>query len=125
MINPMMYRVFLQDEKDAPGPSKNPSDRFRIRSGELLAWCYSSPGWKPNLEEQLRVMNFGSNESSYRFARKRAVKLAEHLSREKGKLYVFIDVTSRSDKELAEKLLQTINSEEVYVPSPNAADIGD
>lgn len=59
MINAMMYRVFLQDEKDAPDPTANPQNSFRIREGSLLAWCYSAPGWKPTLEEQLRQMGHG------------------------------------------------------------------
>jgi hypothetical protein len=59
MLNPMMYRVFLQDEKDAPDPSENPQNSFRIRQGSLLAWCYTAPGWKPTLEEQLQQMGSG------------------------------------------------------------------
>jgi hypothetical protein len=59
-INKMLYRVFLQDEKDAPSPMKNPENHFRIRSGEILARTYTNPDWMPNLQEQLRRMDWGS-----------------------------------------------------------------
>ena len=152
----MMYRVFLQDEKDAPSPSENPSNTFRVRSGEKLAWTHTTGNYTPTLESQLRSMDCGSHvgpssepldghwlinydglplaivhtpdeipERAYKIARTQAQKLAEHLSREKGKPYIFIDVTSRGDMGLAKKLSETI--QEVHVPdaSPNAVDIGD
>ncbi|MBI2110438.1 hypothetical protein HYT51_01520 [Candidatus Woesearchaeota archaeon] len=61
IINPMMYRVFLQDERDAPDPIKDHENAFRIRSGEILAWYLDAPpSWQPTLEEQLKAMDFGS-----------------------------------------------------------------
>ena len=55
----MIYRVFLQDEKDAPG-GKNVHYTFRIRSGSMLAWYTDCPsGYVPSLETQLRAMNHG------------------------------------------------------------------
>ena len=48
----MMYRVFLQDEKDAP-------NNFRIHSGEKLAWTHSTGNYIPSLESQLGSMDSG------------------------------------------------------------------
>lgn len=122
----MIYRVFLQDEKDATSPSKNPCNIFRIRSGEMLALCYTNPGWKPSLEEQLRAMDPGFNvESSsdqltskqtYEIAINKAKELRDFLSNHKGKPYVFIDVTSRGNLDLAKKLSETIH--QVQIPNP-------
>ena len=151
-----MYRVFLQDEKDAPSPLENPSNTFRIRSGEILAWTYTTGNYTPSLESQLSATDFGSRVSAfgmpldghflikhdslplgivhtleeipdraYEFARTQAVKLSEHLSRKKGNQYVFIDLTSRGDKELAEKLSRIIHNKEIYVASPRVVDIED
>lgn len=62
MINPMMYRVFLQDEKDAPSyEEKNTENHYRIRTCTILAWHYNCPpGWKPGLESQLKSAAPGS-----------------------------------------------------------------
>jgi len=59
VINPMMYRVFLQDEKDAPDPNENAENCFRIRSGEMLAWTHATGNYTPTIESQLRAMDFG------------------------------------------------------------------
>jgi len=150
MINPMMYRVFLQDERDAPSPEKNPEDSYRIRYGQILAWCYSSPGWKPTLEEQVQKTSFGQRfgpshepldgvwlinynnmpvgiahnieeipKKSYELAREQAQNLAEGLS-VPGKPYIFIDLTSKGDKLLMQKLSEIVHDEHVYSPSPRA-----
>lgn len=60
MINPMIYRVFLQDEADAPDPIENPENYFRIRNLRMLSWCYSKPRWKPTLEQQLKSADYGT-----------------------------------------------------------------
>jgi hypothetical protein len=139
-INPMMYRVFLLDEKDAPGSIERPENNFRIRSGEKLAWCHTNPSWNPTIEEQLRSMNFGSNvgpsvepldgrwliyhdaavlglvdsfekipERSYILAKREAKELADFLTKRDDKPYEFVDLTSRGDKSLAERLAGKIN----------------
>lgn len=59
-INPMMYRVFLQDEKDAFSPSNTPENSYRICHGEILAWTHETGNYIPVLEEQLKKMHFGS-----------------------------------------------------------------
>jgi hypothetical protein len=60
MINPMMYRVFLRDEKDTPDPCDNPANTFRIQEGEINAWYHNCPpGYKPSLDEQLEKMHCG------------------------------------------------------------------
>ncbi len=152
----MMYRVFLQDEKDAPSPSDNPSNTFRIRSGEKLAWTHTDGNYTPTLESQLSSTGCGSYvgpssepldghwlinydglplaichsqneipERAYEIARTQAQRLAEYLSREKGKPYIFIDLTSGGDSELAKKLSKIIHEVRVPDASPRAADIGD
>lgn len=159
--NRMLYRVFLQDERDAPSPTENPENHFRIRSGEMNAWRYTSPNWNPNLEEQLMAMDFGSHvgpsteqldehwliehdglpigivhskseipERAYELATREARNLANYLSRSKGKSYVFIDLTSKCDRKIAESLATRINNEyiETGCVSGNpalCADIGD
>ncbi|MFA5175794.1 MAG: hypothetical protein WC413_00850 [Candidatus Nanoarchaeia archaeon] len=65
-INPMMYRVFLQDEKDAFSPSHNPENSYRVCHGELLAWTQKTGNYIPSLEEQLKKMHFGSRFEPYR-----------------------------------------------------------
>ena len=151
-----MYRVFLQDEKDAPSPSKNPSNTFRIRSGEMLAWTYTTGDYTPTLESQLSSMDFGScvgpspepldghwlikhdglplaicpsqneiPEKAYGIATTEAQRLADYFSREKGKPYIFIDLTSRGDRDLTKKLSRTIHNEFVSDACPRAVDIGD
>src|SRR3989344_855081 len=62
--NRMIYRVFLQDEVDAPGSIENAENHFRIRSGSMNAWTYRNPSWQPNIDEQLRAMDFGSQVGS-------------------------------------------------------------
>jgi len=115
IIDSMMYRVFLQDEGDAPDPRNNHENAFRIRSGELLTWST----WQPTLEEQLKAMNFGSciyasakpldghllieysgsvvgiahtseelSNKVYEIAKKQAYSLAVRLSNEKRKIYI-------------------------------------
>ncbi len=60
MINPMMYRVFLRDEKDTPDSRENPENTFRIQFGKILAWYYDChPGYKPSLDAQLRQIGCG------------------------------------------------------------------
>lgn len=142
--NRMLYRVFLLDEKDAPGPIDKPENNFRIRLGYLNASVHSNPNWQPSIEEQLRAMDFGSRvgpslepldghfliehqdqfrsvigivhsveeipEKSYFLAREKAMEMAVAL-KEKGWPYVLIDVTSRGDRTLAEKLVSQINIE--------------
>ncbi len=145
MVYPIMYRVFLQDEKDAPNPDENPLYKFRIRSGRKHAFPYDYPlGYKPSIKEQLKTMNNGfcigySSESldkhwliemndfsignvtigivhsikeipdrTYFLAKEKAQELADYLSEQQKKPYIFIDLTSRGDKDLAEKLAQEI-----------------
>ena len=144
---PMLYRVFLQDEKDAPGPAKNPLNIFRIRSGERPAWMLTTKNaqitkyYTPSVEYQLKAMSADSRiqpsselidghwpiscnchcpplaichtqdeipKRVYEIARIHAQELAESLSREKGKPYIFIDLTSRGDKDLAKKLSKIV-----------------
>ena len=157
MINPMIYRVFLQDEKDAPSPSGNSNNIYRIRSGESLALYHNCPpGWFPSLEQQLPSMDCGSyvgpssepldghwlidydgitigivhtldeiSVRSYELAKKCAKALAESLSKKEGRPYVFIDLTSRGDKGLAERLSRTVHNVVVPNPSPRSVDIGE
>jgi hypothetical protein len=155
MINKMMYRVFLQDEKDAPSPSEDPEDKFRVRHGEMLAWSYKNPAWMPNLEEQLKAVGFGCvvaaedlidghfiiscnhiprgivhteeeiPDRTYDLAVREGTELSQYLSEKSGNPYVFIDMTSRGDRVLAERLSRLMRLEEIYVPSPRSVDIGD
>lgn len=142
--NRMLYRVFLQDEKDAPSPDENPGNQFRIRSGEMNAWCYTAPGWVPTIEDQLKIMSFGSRVGpsleqldehwliehgccpigivhsqdeipgkAYKLAVRQALRLADSLSEKSDKHYVFIDITSRGDRRVAEELARRIDNEYV------------
>ena len=157
MINPMMYRVFLRDEKDTPDLCENPDSAFRIQSGEILAWQHSDPSWRPSLDEQLQHMHCGGSrigplpekidgfsvicmdgypvgvvqneenlaQRSYDLAVQYARELAADMTRDTGKHYEFIDVTSRGDRKRAEGLAAIVVHEDVGDPSPRAADVGD
>ncbi len=149
-INPMMYRVFLQDAEGQPGA-------YVVGHCMILAWSHSQPDWRPSLRDQLRiairsaVIGPGSepfedghwpincngrtlgvvhkreelSDRTYNLALGEAVDLANELTVEKGKPYVFINATSRGDRVVAERLAGIVYNEVVEAASPSARDIGD
>lgn len=101
VINPMMYRVFLQDEKDAPYPAKNTENTFRLRHGELLSWYYDCPvGYRANLESQLNAMEPGTELSL------EVKKVGEHfvLQFDGGDIEIVPKIDERRNAELAYQL---------------------
>jgi len=151
-INPMMYRVFLQDGEEGRGG-------FEVNSAEILAWTYYNPDYRPSLTEQLRharrqdevtlrcldsqfcsanerkhwlvdnALVFHNHEQAidkaYDLARQRALDLTKRLSEEKEAPYVFIDVSSRGDIKEADRLSKTIHEVCIAAANPRAVDIGD
>jgi len=61
VINQMMYRVFLHDEKDMPDHAGNLGNSYRIRSREILAYCFTAPAWRPSLDEQVEALGCGGS----------------------------------------------------------------
>ncbi|MFH1212185.1 MAG: hypothetical protein V1659_04650 [Candidatus Woesearchaeota archaeon] len=153
MINEMIFRVFLQDERDVFDSSTD--NAYKIRVCEMSLSCFTG-FWMPSLAEQIRASRPGStvyphpeqvgghwiimhgsspvgiaHEPShvpplaYQIAREKAQQLAEDLSKRKGRRFVFIDVTSNGDAGLAERLSQQVQDVYVSAASPRAADIGD
>ncbi len=57
MTNPMMYRVFLREERTDPQNELTLS--YRVSAMDILAWVYSDPKWKPTLEEQIEKTAVG------------------------------------------------------------------
>jgi len=156
MANPMMYRVFLQDEKDTPDSIENPENHYRVRRLEMNTWCYSEPRRKVTLEEQIKSSNIGKRigpspkqmdghwliqnngvtigvvddikdlpEKTYEKALEEAQELTKYISEKEDNNYIFIDVTSRGNKELAKKLSKIIHHQEVFYVPPRAVIIGD
>ena len=125
---------------------------FTISYGEMLAWTYQTRDYSPSLENQLSRMHHCIDFSSRKFdghylieresqllgivhspeeikdraegfARTQASDLVINLLINKGKPYVFIDLTSKGDRESAEELSKKIYDEEVYVPSRTTPDM--
>jgi hypothetical protein len=140
-INPMMYRVFLRD-------ALTTDKGFQINYANILAWTHTDPGYRPNLEKQLRQSttrdcftvrplekaedgqehwlvkdkllfhDFGrAMDKAYELAREEALTLTKQLSEKRGEPYVFIDVSSRGNKEEAERLSKIVHNERVAVGS--------
>ncbi len=142
----MMYRVFLEEMDAAtghyrirPGEINNTyhtTPDYVHSLEEQLQKIGINSGWQIDTElvDDHYIILSGSNnkavvhtleeavEKSYEVAKKAALDLRDRLSKQEQKKYIFIDLTSKGDKEVAKKLATIIEEEFVPYVSPRACD---